>query len=458
MNKIYLEELPKHDNGNVNWKLCINLDIKFEFNNNHGYLTIIKYLNSENKVIFKYLDNEYEIKTDQLKKCNLYFLFDNKFKYDYNIGDIIKDQKRNLTVSNQIRINISSKNLKGYELKCNVCGYISILTENSVNVKKTGCACCSGQKIVKGINDFNTKHPELARYLENYEDGYIITTNSKTKIKLKCPNCGAINNINCGNYVKTGKFNCPKCDDGISYPNKFIFNVLQQLNIEFEIEKVFDWLKSKRYDFYIPNLNCIIEVNGKQHYSNSCSFPIKLDEQIEIDNLKQNLALDNNIENYIVIDCSISNPEFIKNNILSSKLNDLFDLSTIDWKLCDEFSNKSLMKKICEYKRDNPNATTGLISKIFKLSTTTIKLYLNNGTKIWDWLKYNPEQERIDCILRKEKKIEVFKNNISVGVFDSAVKLQNIAVEKFGVKLNKSSVGKAIRFDKSHNGFTFKYV
>ena len=33
---------------------------------------------------------------------------------------------------------------------------------------------------------------------------------------------------------------CRKCSDGISYPEKFLYSILEQLNIDFETQKIFD--------------------------------------------------------------------------------------------------------------------------------------------------------------------------------------------------------------------------
>ena len=32
---------------------------------------------------------------------------------------------------------------------------------------------------------------------------------------------------------------------------------------------MFEWSENKRYDVYIPYLNCIVENHGEQHYNNS---------------------------------------------------------------------------------------------------------------------------------------------------------------------------------------------
>lgn len=455
MRSINLEKLPKSSNQ-IDWKRSIGFEIEFKYDDIEGILKIVDY-KAKGRIGVKYLNYDiYYIKIGSLARCQLkkvLRIITDEFRVQ--IGTIFKDEKRNLTITNRYK----DLYKKIYNYTCNKCGYNGYVDESHLLKRNCGCSCCSGHLIVKGINDFNTTHPELSKYLENIEEGFTFSAkNGRGKISLKCPDCGAIYKIQPYNFVNAGKFNCPKCSDGISYPNKFMFNLLQQLNINFEPENVFKWLKSKRYDFYLPDQNIIIEMNGIQHYIGGRGFPVQLEEQQEIDKFKYTEAINNGITHYIEIDCRKSDVDFIKNNILQSKLNSLFDLSNINWTLCDEFSCNSIMKRVCEYKRDNPEKSTGKIGKLFKLSRTTIKLYLTNGNKIWDWVNYNAEREKLDCIKRKEIKVEVFKDGISCGIFESKVKLQACAVEKFGVKLNKSSVCKSIRINEPHNGYTFKNI
>ena len=70
------------------------------------------------------------------------------------------------------------------------------------------------------------------------------------------------------------------------------------------------------------------------------------------------MAIDNGIklENYITIDCRKSDLEHIKNNIINSKLNEIFDLNEVDWVKIGQDSEKSLVKQVCDYWKNNkPN-------------------------------------------------------------------------------------------------------
>lgn len=49
---------------------------------------------------------------------------------------------------------------------------------------------------------------------------------------------------------------------------KIIYQILTESNIQFEQEKQFKDLYNGlyRFDFYLPEKNCVLEVNGLQHY------------------------------------------------------------------------------------------------------------------------------------------------------------------------------------------------
>ncbi|NGU31094.1 hypothetical protein G6Z34_13465 [Clostridium perfringens] len=55
--------------------------------------------------------------------------------------------------------------------------------------------------------------------------------------------------------------------------------------------------------------------------------------------------------------------------------------------------------------------------------------------------------------------VEIFKDNKSLGVFESCSELERQSEKLFGVKLFQSNIGHVcLGRRKSHKGFTFKYV
>ena len=72
--------------------------------------------------------------------------------------------------------------------------------------------------------------------------------------------------------------------------------------IEFEPQKKYKELGKKRFDFYIPSINTIIEYNGIQHYEPKDFFggEKSFKSLVRNDNIKKQYCLDNGI-NYEII-------------------------------------------------------------------------------------------------------------------------------------------------------------
>lgn len=257
--------------------------------------------------------------------------------------------------------------------KCNNYEYM-VLPSKLYNLDRR-CPVCTGKKIIKGINDISTTHPHLIKYFAEIDDAYKYSYGSEHKVKVKCPNCGYIKSMRIVD-ISRNRFSCPKCGDGKSYPEKFMFNIMDQLGIKFKTEYSPTWIKPKRYDFYIPSLNCIIETHGEQHYTKgfeSLGGRTLMEEQRN-DKYKKETALNNGIKHYIIIDCRKSELKWIKNSILKSELANLFDLSKINWKSCAEFANKNIAKEVCETFKTIKDLKQ--ISIQYHISTNTVRNYL----------------------------------------------------------------------------------
>ena len=138
---------------------------------------------------------------------------------------------------------------KAYKARCLKCGYV--YTDYDYNFyKKIGCGYCNGKVVVKGINDMWTTNPELAKLLANPDDGYKYTSTSSQKVDWRCPICNTIHRNKVINNISLRGLSC-LCSKSKSYPNRFMYWLLDYLHIEFEDEKTFDWSDGKRYDFYI---------------------------------------------------------------------------------------------------------------------------------------------------------------------------------------------------------------
>lgn len=222
------------------------------------------------------------------------------------------------------------------------------------------------------------------------EDAKVYTVGSGKKIEVKCPNCGRVKKIKPNTIYHRRSISC-SCGDGISYPEKLMESVLIQLGIKYKWQYKTSWSQNKMYDFYLPDYNIIIETHGEQHYEESARGR-SLKEEQENDKLKEELAFKNGIEHYIVINCSVSDLEYIKNNILDCELNELFNLSNINWNKCEEYALKNLVKEICDYYKEYPMISTSDLAKEFNINRSTIIKHLKQGAKL-GWCEYDAKEE-----------------------------------------------------------------
>jgi hypothetical protein len=267
------------------------------------------------------------------------------------------------------------------------------------------CGITGRKRLLKGFNDLWTTHPDIAKLLKNQQNGYEMTAGSQKKEYFKCDKCGNIEQKDIMNVTRQG-FSCSKCSDGNSYPEKFMISVLDQLNIEYEKQKVFKWSTNvecnkkelngkKKYDFYIPLTNSIIEIHGIQHFEKSFatikSTSVRsLEDEKENDKTKENLAVSNGIL-YITIDARKSSLEWIKSSIENSKLSEMFNLSKINWLKCHEFATSNLVEMACNYWKQGIHNTV-TISQLIKCTRGTIVIYLKQGAAL-GWCDYDPREE-----------------------------------------------------------------
>lgn len=117
--------------------------------------------------------------------------------------------------------------------------------------------------------------------------------------------------------LSTRGFFCELCDKGASYPENFFKSYLKVKGIKYEYQKVFKDLPNRRFDFYLPESNTVIETHGIQHYKESGNWDFK--ETQKSDQIKKEYCQEHNI-NLIIIDSSKSNFQFMKNTINKTKV------------------------------------------------------------------------------------------------------------------------------------------
>ena len=268
--------------------------------------------------------------------------------------------------------------------------------------------------------------------------------NRTTRVECHCTLCNHSFTIK----PKGARLFCPVCGDGVSYPNKFLRSLLEQLNVEdLQFEYSPEWANRYRYDSYFiyKKKQYIVEMDGGFHYDQN--FGEQTPEKVvERDKIKEKLAKEHNIK-LIRIDCQKSDKDYISKNILNSVLSKMFDLSNIDWNECHVNSLKSMVKQACDLYEEGYSSTK--IAKKLNCSAGTIMRYLKMGAEI-SWCNYP----------KPKKKFSVYdKQNLLIGTFDSIQKCidymnNNYEDNFYRTQIYTNCNGKR----KSYKGFVFKYV
>lgn len=412
MRKIDFSVLPKKISDKrskgklIDWNKSVGYKLKFIYDDIEGEMKIIKY--DGKKAVYIFIDGYTSTEGYRILTCHL---LKNKIKgilkkktaeYRFNVGDIVKTNKNEFLILEQIRI---GNNMKGYLCECQSCREKISIDEYQLLKGEVGCYICNigVKEIRQGVNDVATTRPDLLKYFNNKDDAMKISFGSNKVIEVKCPDCGNIRKIKMITLSSFG-FSCSKCGDKKSFGSKFVFNLLNQSGVCFEQEKMFKWSDSnseigkKLYDFYIPSLNMIIEVHGYQHYSYTNRGRSLEDEQ-ENDRLKEELARKNGIENYVIINAKYSTLKWLRESIRISGLPKYNEFQNIDYIECAEFSSNSLVKIASELWNNNSEYTTADIGLILKLTPQSVSRYLQLGSEI-GFCDYTIEKGKLRASLK----------------------------------------------------------
>lgn len=387
-----LRNIPKLSNG-YDWKNSSNCTFQVMCNGIHYDILILEYIG---KQLLKIKCNDFirEFRTCDILTCKFsHSLVENYYNHKYEVEEIVNGMK----ILNQIRIeNKYGRQVKGYICECICDGNIEEKLETKLDVGH-GCCVCTSKKVVKNINSIWKTHNHLVKYFEDENVSYTHSYNSNKKANLKCPDCGEIVNMRICDFVRRG-LSCKRCSDRISMPNKFIYSLLTELNVDFvtELSKTtFEWCGKYRYDFYLPKHNTIIEADGGWHTKNNNMSGKTALESITTDLIKDGLALSNGV--YVIrIDCDYKNNnifEYMINSIKNSYLSKMFSLESIDINKCIEMACSNNIKKACNFYNEGL-----LIQEIYtkmKLSYSTILSYLHTGKKL-GWCDYTPQKYRLE--------------------------------------------------------------
>ena len=293
--------------------------------------------------------------------------------------------------------------------RCKICGHVWP-TRPRDTLRGHGCPICSGRVIGPAPEYRNSIWAsEYREYFSKYlteEQMKMYTPHSGVRVDAVCPDCGLHKNIIISNLYTFG-LGCI-CQDGVSFPNKFVFNIMQQLGLETKPEYEPSWSQKRKYDIYIEDFNLIIENHGDQHYSDvrirNGARTLEAEQQNDL--LKYSLAIENGVNNYVVLDCRKSNKEWIKDAIMNSALPSIlcFKEEDINWDDALLYATNSLVKTSADLFNCGFNAKE--ISELTVKHRSTICKWLKLATQL-GLCNYNPKDEVVRVNAKKIRCIEL---------------------------------------------------
>lgn len=391
LRKVFLEDFIHYKSGRlkgtIDWTNSINRNIRFQYDNKiENFILLSDGKNNKQLVKIYYNGKEYETYRHSILNASCFSIIKKERRNKpYEIGKLINCNNVFIKI---LDVDTTTKGNTKYKYKCLKCGNIDWTSNDTIsrNIKNEGkghcCNFCSGRKVIEGKNDIPTTTPWMIPYFQGgYNEAKKYSHSSSKKINPICPNCKKIHNkqVRISNIYSKHGFSCCYCSDGISYPNKFMAAVLYQADISFESEYSPEFVKKYkyRYDFYVPQLKLIIEMDGGLGHGKK-TFSGEKDTK-QVDHFKDELANKQGLD-VIRINSDISEMYFLKKNIIE-KLDNILNLKNIDWDKCNKYATSSLVKEVCKY-YNFTNQKPKDVAKKFHISHPTAITYLKRGNEI----------------------------------------------------------------------------
>jgi hypothetical protein len=335
-NWINLSNLPRQKTKvreQIKWDNSIGYSVEYYFEGENGRIEIIDCYKENNQ---KYLEvkcknKKVNILPANFKNCEIKKIVTDG--YNHKLGFVINGCK----VIDK-RLNPRSKE-REYKMLCLETGHTFYRRESRID-NGAPSPYVSGKYVYEGNWLFNEKN--ILPFLKNVNDAKKYTKFSRREIICICPNCKTEKSVSVNNLVQQGFF-CHICSTNIPYPEKLMIALLNENDIAYDYQKIFQELKPKRFDFYLPNYNLVIETHGKQHYNENDAWYKKTNES---DIIKKDYCKKNNIK-YIEVDCSISDYDFILKNINNTELRHLLT-NTNKEKLINKIKELEQLKEVDE--------------------------------------------------------------------------------------------------------------
>ena len=341
---------------------------------------------------------------------------------------------------------------KSYLYQCTKCGWIDERLE--YHMDKLQCPVCSGRKTKWNYNSIAWKHPEMISWFTNIEDAYNNSIGSHSKVEFICPKCGQNVGKKVIKNVINSRISCPYCGDGIPVGERIFQTACDLAHIKYKRQATFDWSEKYIYDFYLYDLNYIVEIDGQQHYSSGSSFEsvssLTYEEQKKIDEYKEELAYKNGIKEVLHICAYSSNFDKIRCAIQGCIwlcLNT--DIYNIDWNECERISAHSMVH-VCAEEWNKGHDATYIVNK-YSYCGSSVNNWLTQAQKIGltkDYSKKNADYRRgrkiintrtLECYWSTRYLADILNTEFSIIYSQAYHKKNNIMFYEEYVKDNNIS-------------------
>lgn len=387
-----------------------------------------------------------------------------------NIGDIINDGRRNLTITDrEIRYMSSWKkpcNEKWCRYTCNVCGWKDGWIPEKSLIEGKGCRCCHGKTVIKGINDIATLTPYVVPYLVDPNDAFRYRPFATATVKTQCPICKEIRDYKIS-QLTTAPYACHRCGKNTSIYERIFYEFLVMYKIDFITQLSsanMKWCGKYKYDFYFPSINAIAEINGKQHYGVDI-YNRSSKEIGENDVKKMMLAFENGIEMYCIFPFKKAGKkemiDIIYNHPIIDELKINRDNLKHNLEICyaNAFDKRKI--SICKYYNKHPNLSAVKIGEVFGVSSPTVLHALWDGTKL-GLCNYDGQKKLQDTLKKNtettSKSIEIIDSDQKSYRFKSIREAERESYSKIGIHFSRFLIKKHCLSGEILNGCLFKYI
>lgn len=325
-------------------------------------------------------------------------------------------------------------------------------------LKGIGCPYCANKKIIEDENSLWATRPDLRIYIpeESIQFAKNVSQGSKKEILLICPNCNKKRTMAINDFTYQG-FNCHFCKNSVSLPNRFIrlllFNLKEKIN-ELIFEYKINYNNTTYYydaSFYYNGIHYFIEMDGDYHYRDK--------QTKERDEIKNKYAKENKIK-LIRISCKhLKNVEKninnIKENILNSELNQIFDLINFDWE--NFFLKLKCTNELVDFskfiKLNNKKLSSGELLHIFKIDRHNLEEKIKKAIELG-----LIEKDSIIFSKGEKRRLIGYKNNIELGIFRSLSDFAEYIQKNYEQNKKINSIKHYFYKNRNNYGYTYKLI